>query len=210
MEKKKKRAPERKLTRTTIIALVVIVLASLAHIALLWLTPNRPDYYDGNIIYPVMKHWQMIDLGIFVTVIGAYFAVGRLIPPRQLGCGLWLLMLVFNCMGVIIVSLAIDYSQWSLRHNDSIRFNNKVYHLETASGDVELDYTSASHIVYECDSLGIICKNIAQPASHPKSGYFYREIISVSPTEFTLSQDKSELYVIIGEEEFLVATQEEK
>ena len=211
MEKKKKRTPERKLTRTTIIALVVIVLASVAHVALLWLTPNRPDYYDGYIIYPFMKHWMAIDLAIFVVVLGAYFAVGRLIPPRQLGCGLWLLMLVFNCIGVIIVSIGIDLGQATFNQRDSIKFNGHVYYLVLVDGsEPGFDYLLANHMIYECDSLGIVCQNIAQPASHPKSGYFYREIISVSPTEFTLSQDKSELYVIIGEEEFLVATQEEK
>ena len=201
MEKKKKRAPERKLTRTTIIALVVIVLASVAHIALLWLTPNRPDYYDGNIIYPVMKHWLMIDVAIFFVVVGAYAVISEKFSGW--GCGLLGLIIMFNCFAVIIASFSTFFSSSSIEQIDSSRYNDNLYYLVIVRhGDWDIPYTV--YVVYECGSLGILCHQNELASPYPEYDY---GITSKTQKKFTLSQDESELYVIIGEEEFLVATQ---
>lgn len=193
MEKKKKRTPERKLTRTTIIALVVIVLATITHFATLWITPNRPAYYFGDIIYPIMKHWLRVHVAIFMIIIGAYAVFAKKFSEYN-SCRWFSFIIMITCITTIIFAFSATHLS-SIAQIDSARYNHNVYYLVS-----DYDRPSLLYIVYECDSWGIVCHQTKLSQDSYTDNY---ETIS----NFRLRDDKSELYVIIGEEEFLVATQ---
>lgn len=205
MEKKKKREPQVRLSGRTMIAISVIGLATVAHIALLWLMPskNSGDYNSG-IIYPLMKYWLFIDLAMLFIIISTILMAARSIF-QQRGCGILIIFPLFFCVAVILFSIPFYASRWSFEQDSSIRFNEHWYRLILAESLDYWNYPDGVYIVYECDSLGVVCQyidsmRIAGSSSPVKGG-------NDAATEFYLSEDESELYVIIGENDYVVATQ---
>ena len=201
MEKKKKRAPEIKLTRTTIIALIVLVLATIVHFAVMF-RPERLVFYDGFIIYPFMKHWQAISFSIFFVIlvtIVAYFANSKF--TKDILNGIFFVTVMINCSLIAVIPISnLVLVDAPFEQIDNIHFNEQLYYLVMVS-EIDSSYTW-SHVVYKCDVSGITCqKTIGKSTSVNTS------LRDTFTRAFTLSQDKSELYVIIGDEEFLVATQ---
>lgn len=197
MEKKKKGSPRENLSRTTIIAGIVMVLAAVVHIAFLFIVVgNISLHYNGYIIYPVLRIWQVIDLLIIFIIIGTNLVIGLKVVFRPKYLAILIIRFLFLA-SLCYITAGIYFLKPTFEETEIIRFGDNVYYLILVE-HFDFDYNDTSQIVYECDSWGIICQNIN---SHYQN---YFESASPSPTEFTLSDDKTELYVIIGEEQFLI------
>ena len=88
-------------------------------------------------------------------------------------------------------------------HLDSIRYGRNVYHLGFSYGaERGFDYNLYVYIVYECDSLGLICINVDNPYSETNQS----AEIPQHNVRFIQQNNSDGLYVQVDDDLIVVST----
>ncbi len=127
--------------------------------------PTPPYLFEGDVVYPWLTlrgTLAVLLMGVWIISLACMLRAAWSIPAEQMGEAPVILSTL-----VVVVSMALCWlGVFFFRapdHLSSIQFENRTYHLARYWGNVYDDPTYVVYMVYQCDTLGIVCHLYCTP-----------------------------------------------
>lgn len=192
---------------SVITAFICFVLALVSQL-MDFVVPSRPASNEDYVVFPFLLivtsgfvfllQWIIIVLsGVNFCVVLTYF------QANSNGCFSYLVVPIFIAPLVAFLcalQFAFALGIPSVTHRATIGFDNQIFRIAYSQGSTEdFDAIEAVYILYECDSVGFMCRNIGgHNRQFTQNPAFLRE-----PQSFFLVEDER-LFAIIGDNRITV------
>ena len=169
--------------------------------------PDVPDYYRGNIIYPLVVGSvpPVIELVGLVSLGGAF---AWLILERNTRKILFTAAMFLGCTASFCLSCTFPFSKQvrTLTDKDSILFEAHTYHLAVSYGpNGDFDVTYTRYIVYQCDTQSFYCHKYFVPDDFDlEYGPSSLDEAMQKRTSFAIDNTDHKLYLQVEAKKFLV------
>jgi hypothetical protein len=169
--------------------------------------PQRLAYTEEYLVFPLLliaRLSSFLFLPSIIVVISSinFFMISLYFETktRRVLSSLALLALIMPLTAVMcFVQIFVLWSP-VVTDRTMIRFDNQVFRIVYSEGPTEeFDYIEARYIIYECNNVGLLCRNIgAQVREYSQSRILIRD------SEAFFVVDNERLYAIIGDNRITV------